>query len=61
VNHQFVDLSFVEKRRIDSSTAHDRDVFSFLLPQSFCERPAWFANEFRPAGAGDRGAPRENA
>lgn len=35
VNHELVDLPFIEKRRNDASATHHPDVFSLLLPFVF--------------------------
>src|SRR6266850_2204306 len=46
VNHELVDLSFVEKRRNDASATHHPDVFPLFCPQTGCERFDRFVHEF---------------
>src|SRR6266850_2837487 len=45
VNHELVDLSFVEKRRNDASATHHPDIFPLSRPQTGCERFDRFVHE----------------
>jgi len=50
MNHELVDLSFVQKRRNDASPAHHPDVFPFSRLQAGCEPFDWLVHEHYTLG-----------
>src|ERR1700730_12816319 len=50
VNHELVDLSFVEKRGNDASPTHHPDVFPLSLSKTVRERFDWFVYELYAFG-----------